>query len=275
MRSSSIPSVLLALLLAAPLVSAHSRAGSVVGSLFARADDGYENTVCRPPVKEGSNGPIPPCSSLENIEYQCAPNGTSPLALEAHKQCMCGGSFFAEWPFCQQCLYVHGLRSERDVKRYIEVLSSASSILCGAPTPTEVFAKIFTSVDYEVPEPTDGATVSRDQAVSKTDISYYMTTTISQGPGKITGSALSATATDAPLAPQTTNTGGDDGGDDDAKTTSTTSGPFTITTSSSANGSSGTAAAETSSKPNSATGVKAGIAGVVGVAAAMVVAMML
>lgn len=87
MRSSFILSVLRAILLAAPLVSAHPSADSVVGSLFVRADDGYENTVCRLSVKEGSDNTIPPCSSLENIEYQCAPNGSSPLALEAHKQC--------------------------------------------------------------------------------------------------------------------------------------------------------------------------------------------
>ncbi|EAA31457.1 hypothetical protein GE21DRAFT_7861 [Neurospora crassa] len=275
MRSSSIPSVLPALLLAAPLVSAHTSADSVVGSLFARADDGYENTVCRPPVKEGSDNTIPPCSSIENIEYQCAPNGTSPLALEAHKQCMCGGSFFTEWPFCQQCLYVHGLRSERDVKRYTEVLSSVEAILCNArATPTAIFADIFTSVAYQVPEPTDGATISSDQAVSKTDVSYYMTTTISQGPGKITGSALSATATDAPLAPQTTNTGGDGGANNDGETTSTTRGPFTVTTSSSASGAS-SVATETSSKHNGAAGIKADITGVFGVAAAMAVAVIL
>ncbi|KAL0467159.1 hypothetical protein QR685DRAFT_599902 [Neurospora intermedia] len=257
MRSSSISSVLRALLLAAPLVSAHPSADSVVGSLFARADDGYENTVCRPPLKEGSDNTIPSCSSLENIEYQCAPNGTSPLALEARKQCK------------------RPRPSIRDVKRYTEVLSSVEAILCDArATPTAIFADIFTSVAYEVPEPTDGATVSSDQAVSKTDISYYMTTTISQGPGKITGSALSATATDAPLAPQTTNTGGDGDDNNDGKTTSTTRGPLTVTTSSSASGAS-SMAAKTSSKPNGAAGVKAGITGSFGVAAAMAVAMIL
>ena len=188
---------------------------------------------------------------------------------------MCGGSFFAEWPFCQNCLFVHGLRSERDVKRYVEVLSSASSELCGAATPTAIFRDIFSTLDYAVPQPTDGATVSSDKAVSKTDISYYMTTTIAQGPGKITGSALSATVTDTPLLPQSTNAG-DEGDDDDGKTT-TFRGPhlITLTSSSSASASSGTAPAETSSEPSSAVGVKAGIKGVVGVAAAMAAVMML
>lgn len=189
---------------------------------------------------------------------------------------MCGGSFFTEWPFCQQCLFVHGLRSERDAKRYVEVLSSVSSDLCGAATPTAIFRDIFSSVAYVVPEPTDGATVSSDKAVSKTDISYYMTATISQGPGKITGSALSATATDAPLVPQTTNAGNEgDDNDEDGTTSTSRLGPLTTTESSSASGPSGMAAAETSSKPNGAVGVKAGITGVAGVAAAMAVAMML
>ena len=189
---------------------------------------------------------------------------------------MCGGSFFTEWPLCQNCLFVHGLRSERDVDRYLEVLSSASSILCDAKaTPTAIFADIFSSVNYEVPEPTTGATVSKDQAVSKTDESYYMTTTYSQGPGKITGSALSATASvTAPLSPVSSSTSV--GGDDDGKsTTSTKSSPATKSTSSSASGTS-SAPAETSSKASGAAGVKAGITGVVGVAAAaMAVVMML
>ncbi|KAK3403050.1 hypothetical protein B0T20DRAFT_14213 [Sordaria brevicollis] len=268
MRSSSIPPVLPALLLAAPLTSA--------ASLLGRADERYEDIVCRPAVKEGSNGPIPPCISLENIEAQCAPNGTSPLAYEAHKQCMCGGSFFTEWPLCQNCLFVHGLRSERDVDRYLSVLASASSVLCEAEaTPSAIFRDIFQSVDYEVPVPTTGATGKSDQAVSKTDVSYYMTT-VSQGPGKITGSALSATATgDAAPAPQTTNTGDDDD-EDGGKTAVSTVRPIgTVTSAPASSAASNAPASETSSKPSSAAGVKAGLTGVVGVAAAMAVAMML
>lgn len=184
---------------------------------------------------------------------------------------MCGGSFFAEWPLCQNCLFVHGLRSERDVKRYVEVLSSASSELCGAATPTAIFRDIFSTLDYAVAAPTDGATVSSDRAVSKTDISYYMTTTISQGPGKITGSALSATATEETLSPQTTNAGNEE--DDDGETATSRRGSATNTASSAVSGTSGAAAAETS-KDSSAAGVKAGVAGFVGVAA-LAAAMML
>lgn len=188
---------------------------------------------------------------------------------------MCGGSFFIEWPLCQNCLFVHGLRSERDVDRYLNVLASVSSVLCETEaTPTAIFRDIFQSVDYEVPVPTTGATGKSDQAVSKTDVSYYMTTTVSQGPGKITGSALSATATDGPPpAPQTTNTGDEGDDEDDGKTT--TVRPIGTITSEPASAASSAAASETSSKPSSAAGVKAGLTCVVGVAAAMAVAMMI
>ncbi|KAK0614258.1 hypothetical protein B0T14DRAFT_539810 [Immersiella caudata] len=176
---------------------------SSIGSLGTRAMD-YEDEVCHPVVQH-SNDTIPPCLSLVTIETLCTPNGTSPLALKAHQQCMCSGSFFSEWPFCLQCLFVHGLRSERDLAFYKSVISTASSSLCAAPTPTAEFASIFSDIQVAAPYPTTGETVSSDQAVGNTAVSLYFTATTRQGPGQITGAATAATAsvlfTAPPISP--------------------------------------------------------------------------
>ncbi len=108
---------------------------------------------------------------------------------------MCRGSFFDEWPYCLQCLFFHGLRSERDVAHYRSVITTASAALCDVPTPTAHFAEIFTSARDTVPVPTTGATVSSDQAPGQTAVSLYFTATRHQGPGQITGEATAATAT--------------------------------------------------------------------------------
>ncbi|KAM7195435.1 hypothetical protein V8F20_007494, partial [Naviculisporaceae sp. PSN 640] len=154
----------------------------------------YESTVCHP-LTDASPKTVAPCIEIETIEILCTPNGTSPLALKAHQQCMCGGSFFDEWPYCLQCLFFHGLRSERDVFFYKDVIATASSALCEVPTPTAEFKSIFESVRGIVPVPTTGGTISSDQAVGQTAISLYYTATVSQGPGRITGEATAATAT--------------------------------------------------------------------------------
>jgi hypothetical protein len=118
---------------------------------------------------------------------------------------MCSGSFFSEWPFCLQCLFIHGLRSERDVNFYKSIISTASSSLCAAPTPTAEFADIFSSIQVAAPYPTMGETVSSDQAVGNTAVSLYFTATTRQGPGQITGAATAATAsvlfTAPPISP--------------------------------------------------------------------------
>jgi hypothetical protein len=116
---------------------------------------------------------------------------------------MCHGSFFTEWPFCLQCLYVHGLRSARDTEFYRSVIASASSELCGQPTPTADFQDIFSKVQATLAQPTTGSTVSSDQFPSQTAVSLYYTASGSLGPGSITGSATGATATGG-----STNAGG-------------------------------------------------------------------
>lgn len=117
---------------------------------------------------------------------------------------MCTGSFFFEWPFCLQCLFLHGLRSERDVSHYRAVLGAASTALCDVATPTAEFKSIFLSAQHEAAEPTEGATVSSDAAQGVTDVSLYFTATAPQGPGRITGAATAATATALFTAPDVT-----------------------------------------------------------------------
>ena len=207
--------------------------------LIRRATADYEDEVCHPAVRSPTEV-VPPCTHIETIETICTPNGTEPIHLAAHAQCMCQGSFFPEWDACLACLFVHGLRSERDVAFYKSVLGVASSSLCAplaatgpaapAPTPTSTetltattggaggastpipappasFAAIFTSVlnasPPVVPVPTTGATVSSDLFPSRTEVSLYFTPAPGQplGPGRITGDAVRATASGLFMAP--------------------------------------------------------------------------
>ncbi|KAK3685787.1 hypothetical protein B0T22DRAFT_356163, partial [Podospora appendiculata] len=195
MRSSLSSSVVLLLSLAAAGASALAYPDAAASTLstpfFAERD--YDDVVCKP-VTGGSESSVPPCLNIEVIEQKCSPNGSYPLALKAHQECMCGGTYFSEWPFCLQCLYIHGLRSERDVAFYKSVLSTASTAFCDVPTPTAKFASVFSSAQESVPSPTTGATVTSDQAVSQSAVSLYFTATGSRGPGKITGDATAATA---------------------------------------------------------------------------------
>ncbi|KAI4591468.1 hypothetical protein KJ359_006559 [Pestalotiopsis sp. 9143b] len=156
----------------------------------------YINSVCSP---EGdfTPGNIPPCIDIINIEAACQPNGTSSLALEAHAQCMCSGSYFPEWLGCRQCLFDHGGLSERNLTYYSSVIATASSLLCSASSPTAPFAALFASAAAEVPIPTTGGTVLSDIQSGDAAVGVYYTATGSQGPGRITGSATAATATGA------------------------------------------------------------------------------
>ncbi|KAI3534227.1 hypothetical protein CABS01_01934 [Colletotrichum abscissum] len=165
----------------------------------------YQDVVCKP--QTGSGAQLPPCVQIENIELACQPNGTNPIDYEAHAQCICGGSFFAEKLACERCLTVHGLRSERNLAFYSGVLSSASNALCTG-TPTAVFASIYSGIEAAATPVTTGATVTSDQAPSNTAISLYYTASGPQGPGTITGAAASATAVSrTTTSPSTAATG--------------------------------------------------------------------
>ncbi|KAK1970412.1 hypothetical protein LY78DRAFT_628043 [Colletotrichum sublineola] len=169
----------------------------------------YQDAVCKPATSSGSQ--VPPCVQIESIEVACKPNGTEPIHFEAHAQCMCGGSFFAEKLACERCLFIHGLRSEQDLAFYRGVLSSASNALCTG-TPTAAFAIVYSSIEVAATPVTTGATTKSDQAPSNTANSLYYTASGAQGPGSITGEAASATGagietTAATVDPTATATG--------------------------------------------------------------------
>ncbi|GKT60440.1 collagen-like protein Mcl1 [Colletotrichum tofieldiae] len=227
--------------LAAMLPSA-AQAWSVPALLDSRQNSRpYQEVVCKPEVGSGSQ--LPPCVQIENIEVACKPNGTDPIYLEAHAQCMCGGSFFAEKLACERCLFVHGLRSERTLAYYSGVLLSASNALCTG-TPTAPFASIYSNIEAAATPITTGATATSDQAPSNTAISLYYTASGPQGPGSITGEAASATGTNnaTTASPTTTATGSttSGGASTRASTTAATAGTATgdaaTTTAASGNG---------------------------------------
>ena len=181
-------------------------------ALMGRDTPEYSDQVCKPAAKNPAE--LPPCVQIENIEIMCTPNGTEPLYIEAHAQCMCHGSYFPEWTACRRCLYMHGQLSERDLSYYYSIASSASNALCGfldhpatgTPSgtagaaaaggkPTAMFRDLFTSAEIAISSPTTGAADLTDIAKGNTDVSLYWTASGSVGPGPITGSATGATGT--------------------------------------------------------------------------------
>ncbi|KAL1899866.1 hypothetical protein Sste5346_002732 [Sporothrix stenoceras] len=173
----------------------------------------YSDEVCKPPTLHPFD-PLPPCVDIENIETLCYPNGTAPLYLAAHAQCMCRGSYFPEWNACRRCLSVHGQLSDRDLAFFESVATAASTSLCGfltsgngnpTTTPTAIFRDLFTSAQARLTSPTGAAATAAsslgiDAAPSNTDVGLYFTQSGPEGPGSITGSATAATATGLALA---------------------------------------------------------------------------
>ncbi|KAK8050501.1 hypothetical protein PG994_012231 [Apiospora phragmitis] len=229
-----------ATLASAALLAARPILASDLIPVAARADgsdDAYIQKVCNPPgPKDGfAPGEVPPCISIDSIANACQPSGSSPLALEAHAQCMCGGSYFSDYLGCQKCLLLHGARSERDNTYWSSVLAVASSALC-IGTPTASFQEIFESAGASVVGPTVGGTASSDAKSGETAVSLYFTAKMSQGPGPVTGSATGATATATTVTPEETGTGSG---------TSGTSGGASKTTGGSGSSGSETGAAAT------------------------------
>lgn len=130
----------------------------------------------------------PPCTYIEYLETMCWPRGSSPLHYDEHAQCMCNGSFFPEWVGCQECLFIHGLRSERETVFYANVLSEASESLCHG-TPSVPFRSLFADVEATAERVTTGATTSVDLYPGNSDVGLYYTRTGPRGMGTITGSA--------------------------------------------------------------------------------------
>jgi hypothetical protein len=154
-------------------------------SSASNANLDYLNSVCSPNISNPN--PIPPCISVNTIETLCTPNGTTPLAYQAHAQCLCNtpSTFFQDWLGCRRCLVTHGGLSEREFNGFRAVLAAASSSLCSG-TPTTNFAAIFASAT-----PSGGAaqgpTTYSDQYPSSSAVSLYYTPSGVQGPGTITG----------------------------------------------------------------------------------------
>ncbi|KAI1086768.1 hypothetical protein F5B19DRAFT_487242 [Rostrohypoxylon terebratum] len=166
----------------------------------------YITSVCSPPEQ-----PDAPCIAIQTIETACLPNGTSALALSAHAQCLCQGSYFAEWLGCRNCLLVHGALSPRNYTYFSSVLGLASRDLCTG-TPTAEFAALFTQAQASVPEPTAGGTELSDVSSGDAAVSLYYTASGPQGPGVITGSATEATrVASGTVGSGATETGGSSG----------------------------------------------------------------
>lgn len=169
---------------------------------FLLARDDYLDSVCSPNSTNTSpDTVVPPCIESETIQELCTPNGTTALYYAAHAECMCTGSFFEDWTGCQDCLFYHGQRTERDEAFYASIAAVASHSLCDflstsdAPSPTTDFAGYFSEAGLSATPPTTGATTTSDQAPSSTAVSLYFTLSGTQGAGAITGSAAEATAT--------------------------------------------------------------------------------
>ncbi|TLD32723.1 hypothetical protein PspLS_00413 [Pyricularia sp. CBS 133598] len=197
-------------------VSPVSLLGWYAVTVSAGALNPRDTDVCKPEGLSNSN-PVPPCISIDNIAWRCKPNGTEPLAFEAHKQCMCGGSYFSDWLGCESCLQAAGRRSERDLAKFEPVMSAASSSLCGSGAVTKDYQEIFSSIADSATDPTTGATGSSDRLSGSTQVSNYFTVTGTQGPGVVTGSA--AAATTPPVESTTTR-----GTTSPSRTTATTGG---------------------------------------------------
>ncbi|KAK1771091.1 hypothetical protein QBC33DRAFT_231154 [Phialemonium atrogriseum] len=196
-----------------------------VAAAILRRD--YQDSVCKPATRQVGDT-VPPCVEIETIETMCTPNGTGPLFLAAHQQCMCRGSYFADWPACLSCLFLHGQRTERDVGQYMGVLAAASSSFCdAAAAPTAEFASVFAAVQATAAPPATGATVASDRAPGQTAVSLYYTATARQGPGRITGDAALATAT-ALLTATRAPTSAQDAADDSPLGTKSAKGSGTV-----------------------------------------------
>lgn len=148
-------------------------------------------SVCNPGIPAPGD-PMPPCANIEYLEAMCWPKGPSALHYDEHVQCMCNGSFFPEWLGCQECLFLHGLRDERESAFYGAVLSGASERLCTG-TPTVPFRSLFAEVEATAERVTAGETAKVDQYPGDSDVGLYYTSSGPQGVGTVTGPAATVT----------------------------------------------------------------------------------
>ncbi|KAL8414789.1 hypothetical protein RB594_005845 [Gaeumannomyces avenae] len=222
--------------LSVALLAALTAASPQAGNGGSSDDEARVDALCRPP--NSTAVPRPPCHVIADLGYICKANGTSPLALDAHAQCMCKGSYFADYVACQSCKRVHGVASPADEAHFSAVIGSVSRALCSG-TPTADLDGIFNSVSAAMTAAPTGNTAKSDSGGGRTDVSVYATITYSQGPGRIEGGATAATTreTSSPPSGSTTSSrtrandgagGGGGGGGTTAAgaaTTATTSSP--------------------------------------------------
>lgn len=91
-----LTSALTASTLATPFIDA------ILSGRQADNEGAYLQEVCFP----NTTNPVPPCQEIINIQSACpSGNTTNTLALEAHAECICGGSFFEDWIGCLDCDY--------------------------------------------------------------------------------------------------------------------------------------------------------------------------
>ncbi|CAD0082720.1 unnamed protein product [Aureobasidium vineae] len=239
--------------------------------LLARQTDNaadYIQEVCFP----NTTSPVPPCQAIINIESACQPNGTTPLAYQAHQQCMCNGGYFPNWRGCLNCQYVHGTRSEAVAKANENIISSASSQFCGTATPTAVFASYFAAVSDASPQTASGAaTTVSDQYPSQSAVSLYYTATGNQGPGAITGSAAQATAAVSASAAASGSSSGSLAASAATSATTTSRASSTGSSSSARQSSSSAHSSSTGSQTGSSTAASSSAAAHTGAANAVVV----
>ena len=140
--------------------------------LLQQRDDGYEKRVCHPSVAPGI--PLPPCVSVDNQQYSCAPSSNTPSYLKAAQSCICNSSFFQEWVGCRNCLYYHGILNKDWYNAWKAQITSVSLVYCYG-TPTAYFPDVFKSMTYAMPSVNTAPTGYVDQASENTAISLYYT----------------------------------------------------------------------------------------------------
>ena len=133
-----------------------------------------------------SNDTDSPCKSVQIIERQCEPNGTSVDDLLAHAKCICSGPFFEDWLACLGCLAWehdrgdHGNSndscgdppSDRDAALFSSAMTTASEALCTG-TPLAPLHSMYNAgrlfadlADVRLAIPWEGLGVGRRDTIS-------------------------------------------------------------------------------------------------------------
>jgi hypothetical protein len=140
--------------------------------LLHQRDDGYEFAICHPSVAPGN--PLPPCVSVDNQQYSCAPSSNTPSYLQSAQSCICNSSFFQDWVGCRNCLYYHGILNQDWYNAWKAEINSVSLAYCYG-TPTAYFPDVFKSMTSAMPSVNTAPIGYFDQAPGNTAVSLYYT----------------------------------------------------------------------------------------------------